>query len=228
MKCPYCNSDNREGAVYCEKCEMPLNMMTKKRTVRKQAPVQPEAVEPLFYEVCPNCGAALSDCTPIVKTTVTSSGGGYGLFSGCCGTILLGPLGLLCGLRKRTITSSSQTWWACRKCGKEFIEKEAATSYIDTAITGAATVTFMIAVIWQVIFAVIGFNRWVRDIALLTIAGVWIVLPEGIKEATGHTIKQLLTVEKRTSFYTRCVLFAFGSFLLGAVIGSKVMEYLLG
>lgn len=165
---------------------------------------------------------------PIVKTTVTSSGGGYGLFSGCCGTILLGPLGLLCGLRKRTITSSSQTWWACRKCGKEFIEKEAATSYIDAAITGAALATFMIAVIWQVIFAAIGYNRWVRDIALLIIAGVWIVLPEGIKEATGYTIKQLLTAEKRTNFYTRCVLFGFGSFLLGAVIGSKVMEYLLG
>ncbi len=228
MRCPYCDSDNCDDAVYCEKCEMPLNLIAKKRTVRKPVVVQSLDVKQSPYGSCPHCGAALTDCAPVVKTTITSSGGGYGFFSGCCGVILLGPLGLLCGLRKQNITSSAQTWWVCRKCGKEFIEKDAAIAFVDSAITGAATVTLIIAVIWQVIFAIIGFNRWVRDIALLMIAGIWIAIPEGIKESTGYTIKQLLTAEERTDFYKRCALYGVGSFLLGAVVGSKVMEYLLG
>lgn len=236
MKCPYCGSDNRDGAVSCEICEMPLNIRVKKRTVTKPNTTQSANMEQIMqsvnieqspYAACPHCGNSLRDCAPVSKTTVTSSGGGYGFFSGCCGTVLLGPLGLLCGLRKQNITSSSQTWWVCRKCGKEFIEKEAAKEVANTAITSAATTTLIIALIWQFVFAVIGYNRWVRDIAVLMIVGTWIALPEGIKESTGYAIKQLLTSEERKDFYKRCVLYAIGSFFLGAAVGGKVMEYFL-
>lgn len=238
MKCPYCDSDNRDDAVYCEKCEMPLKTLTRKRTATRPNNTrssniatkpnisQSSKIEQPPYVACPHCGAPLSDCTPISKTTVTSSGGGYGIFSGCCGMVLLGPLGLLCGLRKQNITSSSQTWWVCRKCGKEFIERESAKEVANTVITSAATTTLIVSLIWQFIFAVIGYSRWVRDIALLIIAGTWIVIPEGVKGATGYNIKQLLTSEERTDFYKRCVLYGIGSFVLGAVIGAKVMEYL--
>lgn len=111
MKCPYCGYENSEGAAICEMCEMPLQQLTRKRqhgrpetpqTQKADRPIRVHQLEEQF-EIpsvgCPNCGTSLCDCAPIVKTTVKSSGGGYGLFSGCCGTILLGPLGLLCGLR---------------------------------------------------------------------------------------------------------------------------------
>lgn len=235
MNCPYCGSNNRDDAVSCEKCEMPLNIKERKRPAAKPVATQPANVERNTqsidteqspYAVCPHCGTPLHDCTPVSKTTITDSGGGYGFFSGCCGTILLGPLGLLCGLRKRSITSSSQTWWLCKNCGKEFIEKESAKEVVNTSITGAATATLIIALIWQFIFALIGYNRWVRDIALLIIVGIWITLPEGITGATGYELKQLLTSEERKDFYKRCVLYAIGSFFVGAAVGGKVMQFI--
>ena len=130
-------------------------------------------------------------------------------------------------MKKRSITSSSQTWWICRNCAKEFIEKEVAKEVVNTSITGAATTTLIIALIWQFIFAFIGYNRWVRDIALLMIIGTWIALPEGIKESTGYAIKQLLTSEERKNFYKRCALYAIGSFFLGTAVGGKAMEFFL-
>ena len=235
MKCPYCGSDNHDDAVSCEICEMPLNIRTRKRPASRPTATQPSNmeqisqkidIEQLPYANCPHCGNLLHDCTPVSRTTVISSGGGYGFFSGCCGTILLGPLGLLCGLRKHSITSTSQTWWVCKKCGKEFIEAEAAKKVVEESITGAATTTCIISLIWQAVFAFIGYNRWVRDIALLIIAGTWIALPEGIKQSTGYDLKQLLTSEERKDFYKRCAFYGIIGFLLGAVIGGKAMDYL--
>lgn len=236
MNCPYCGSDNRDDAVSCEVCEMPLNIRPKQKSVAGPVTTQPsnaeqvtqsEDIEQSPYAACPHCGNPLHDCAPVPKTTVTTSGGRYGFFSGCCGTILLGPLGLLCGLRKQSITSSSQTWWVCRKCGKEFVEKKVAKELADKSITSAVITTLVISLIWQFIFAIIGFNRWVRDIAILMILGTWIALPEGIKESTGYAIKELLTPEERKEFYKKCVLYGIGSFFLGAFVGGKVMEYIL-
>lgn len=234
MKCPYCGSNNRDDAVSCIACEMPLNFRARKHSATRPLVTQPVnleqisqtiEIEPSSYACCPHCGSPLHDCAPVSKTHVTQSGGGYGFFSGCCGTILLGPLGLLCGLKRRTITSSSQTWWVCRKCGKEFIEKEAAKKVVDTSISNAATTTLVIALIWQFIFAVIGYNHWVRDIAILMIIGTWLALPEGIKESTGYAVKQLLNSDEQKDFYKQCALYGIGSFILGVVVGAKLMEF---
>jgi hypothetical protein len=50
------------------------------------------------------------------------SGGGYGFGSGCCGWILLGPIGFLCGFCGRRVRSSSKTrlFWLCKSCGHKF------------------------------------------------------------------------------------------------------------
>lgn len=61
---------------------------------------------------CPKCGSEH------VQFATTTSGGGFSFSNSCCGYILLGPLGLLCG----TIGSRSQTdeFWICHDCGHEF------------------------------------------------------------------------------------------------------------
>lgn len=69
---------------------------------------------------CPKCHS--SDLIPITETTTDVSGGGYGVGKGCCGWILFGPLGLLCGLcgsgvKTNTKTSTS---WVCKNCGHKF------------------------------------------------------------------------------------------------------------
>lgn len=239
MKCPYCDFENRDDAVSCEMCEMPLKQLTRKRPAFRPTATQsakperpPRIVHHEEYDVfptvgCPNCGTPLEGCAPIVKTIVKSSGGGYGLFSGCCGTILLGPLGLLCGLRKQNITSSNQTWWVCRKCGKEFIEKDAAKEVADSVITSSATTTGIITLVWQIVFDLAGYSDWVRDIALLMIAGTWMIVPERVKEATGYTIQQLLVHEERVEFYKKCVFYGVICFILGFAIGGAVLEFLL-
>lgn len=45
MKCPYCGSDNRDGAVSCEICEMPLNIRVRKRPAARSATKQPSNME---------------------------------------------------------------------------------------------------------------------------------------------------------------------------------------
>ena len=228
MRCPYCGSENRDDAVSCEICEMPLKQAPTRRPVARQNIARPTYEEPVFFGACPQCGAPLNDCTPVSKTSVKSSGGGYGLFSGCCGMVLLGPLGLLCGLKKQNITSSNLTWWVCRRCGKEFVEKETAKEIANSAITSASIRTFVIAAIWAFLFETIYFDTWVRNIALLAIAGIWGVMPTGIKEATGYTLKELFTAEERKSFYKQCAFYGIMALVLGLVICTKAIEFLLG
>lgn len=66
---------------------------------------------------CPRCGS--TDIEVVTETNGTTKGFGAG--KGCCGYIILGPIGLLCGLcgmgEGRTTTD---TYRICRKCGARF------------------------------------------------------------------------------------------------------------
>jgi tetratricopeptide (TPR) repeat protein len=68
---------------------------------------------------CNNCGS--DDLNSHTESDTEVSGGGYGCGSGCCGSILLGPIGLLCGLCGRDIKSETthRLYWVCRKCGNK-------------------------------------------------------------------------------------------------------------
>lgn len=238
MKCPYCGWDNPDEATVCEMCEMPLNLIEKQKPTSVRDSLQSPTSEQHRQRTynprerhldgigCPNCGMPMEGCTPLVKTTISSTGGGYGFFSGCCGMVLLGPFGLLCGLKGKRTTSSSQTWWACRKCGKEFLERDTAKEVMDTAIERNAGITFIICLIWEFLFTCYGYNAWVRNIAMLMIIGIWFGISGISTELTGYTIQQLFTNEERWNFYKRSALYAIGSFLLGIVIGAKVMQFL--
>lgn len=231
MKCPYCDSENQDNATCCEKCEMPLNLIREEnvrtpKPMKTPPPVMFSYEELLFQGGCPHCGAPYSDCVPLVKTTFSGSGG-YSLFSGCCGTVLLGPLGLLCGLRRQSFSSSNQTWWACRRCGKEFLERDVAVDVADSWTWKIAGITFVVSAIWAALTVFLGPNDWVRNIALLMIAGVWFGLPEIIAESTGYPFKQLLEGEERKSFYKKCVFWGLLAFFLGLKIGDSVMNFLI-
>ena len=73
---------------------------------------------------CPKCKSTDLQCMVSNQTTVSSTGGGYGVGKGCLGYLLLGPLGLLCGAcgSKQKITSENHqsTFWACKSCGEKF------------------------------------------------------------------------------------------------------------
>lgn len=61
---------------------------------------------------CPKCG---SENTQFCTST---SGRGFSTGKACCGTILLGPLGLLCGGIGSGV--STEEFWMCHNCGHRF------------------------------------------------------------------------------------------------------------
>ena len=91
----------------------------------------------------------------------------------------------------------------------------------------SVVMTGVIAIIWQVVFALAGYSRWVRNIALLAVAGTWMILPERVKEATGYTMQQLMVHEERVEFYKKCAFYGVIAFFIGTAIGGKGMEFLL-
>lgn len=63
---------------------------------------------------CPRCGSENIQFG-------TNTSGGYSKGKGCCGYILLGPIGLLCGGSK----TKTEEFWVCQKCGNKFTAKQA-------------------------------------------------------------------------------------------------------
>jgi len=61
---------------------------------------------------CPKCGSEH------IQYATKTSGGGFSAGNSCCGYILLGPLGLLCG----ACGSGTRTdeFWICQDCGTKF------------------------------------------------------------------------------------------------------------
>ena len=73
--------------------------------------------------ICPNCES--ENCHFVSQ--VHSSNGSF--LDGCCGFILLGPIGILCGLCGGG--ESTKEFWVCDQCGFKFqqgLEKDDAES----------------------------------------------------------------------------------------------------
>lgn len=62
---------------------------------------------------CPSCGS--DSCFPISETKTE----GIDVTSSCCGYIILGPIGILCGLCN-TGSSTTREYWKCGNCGRRF------------------------------------------------------------------------------------------------------------
>lgn len=65
---------------------------------------------------CPNCGGR--NCTLMTETTTKKDG--YSAADGCCGLVLFGPLGLLCGACGSGEETKTKTYWVCQNCGNKF------------------------------------------------------------------------------------------------------------
>lgn len=62
---------------------------------------------------CPKCGS--ENCFPITESETK----GFGAGNACCGYILFGWIGLLCGLCD-TGSTKIKTYWKCGNCGTNF------------------------------------------------------------------------------------------------------------
>lgn len=144
MFCMYCGTKNEDDYCYCKNCGKPLKSVPDEETLDKQpmelVPVDKEKREEdttnrtVHHSTtasppkicCPKCGAESGSCLSINKATTKTTGSNYNAGSGCCGMILLGPFGLLCGLcgAGKNTTTQNQTWWVCQQCGAEFQAKK--------------------------------------------------------------------------------------------------------
>lgn len=65
---------------------------------------------------CSKCGN--ENCQIITETS--SSGKDFSAGKGCCGALLLGPIGILCGACGKGKKITSTNYWVCSNCGNKF------------------------------------------------------------------------------------------------------------
>lgn len=66
---------------------------------------------------CPKCGSG--GCVPINETDTQYKG--FGVCKGLCGYLIMGPIGILCGLCGTGGKTKTRTFWVCPNCGKKFL-----------------------------------------------------------------------------------------------------------
>lgn len=65
---------------------------------------------------CPRCGSY--DIMPVSE--VSTKGKDFNASDACCGYLLCGPLGLLCGATGKGKQTTTTTYWMCKGCGNKF------------------------------------------------------------------------------------------------------------
>lgn len=82
---------------------------------------------------CPKCGS--ENLQTVVKTNVQTQGKNYSASQGCCGALMLGPFGLLCGTcgQGQQTTTTNTSMFACNDCGHEFKKREDLVKAVETA-----------------------------------------------------------------------------------------------
>lgn len=66
--------------------------------------------------ICQKCG---SDKCQVINE-VNTSGKDFSAGKGCCGAVLLGPIGILCGACGKGKKTTNTNYWVCNNCGAKF------------------------------------------------------------------------------------------------------------
>lgn len=117
-KCPFCGYDNSDRDTTCRRCGEDVNAFSDSDPI-KDSIDQEKVVKTIYKEEnkqedgkvrCPNCNS--TDIHFVTKADSEFDGS-----NACCGYILFGPLGLLCGL---TGKRENDTVRKCMNCNHEF------------------------------------------------------------------------------------------------------------
>lgn len=225
MYCPKCGKELPEGAQFCPHCGNSVNTPTVPpeaqdasghdqdilSTEQQTTTPEPQQVTPPVSneEVkCPKCGA--SGCVPQYKQNV--SGGGYGCCQGVLGSLILGPLGLLCGMCGRSVKTTNNLVWICPKCGHEFqvVTKESVVSnLINLVFGGEAVVAGLLMLLSGGFWTFVGLLELVCGLCAAIPAKI--ALPEDpltyITEEQEQKVKRCAVIVG--VFFVLCVLVAF-------------------
>ena len=179
--------------------------------------------------ICPFCGA--DNCQPMQKTTTETSVKGYGWGSGCCGMLLLGPFGLLCGLCGAGSKSktSSELWWTCMKCGKQHLALADGLKKWDNSVSMLLVSACMLGIFFLIVrYMELGIIGLILELGFVIAPPLGLCgLHEEVSEELGVPILDYLTPEqKKTSLWT--ALGAMAIVLIIGLFGLSILENILG
>ena len=236
MKCRICGADNTEGAKFCHNCGTALSDVQVSAEPRRGSNGNPaggpkNAGHERNDTICPFCQAA--DCQPMQKSTTEIKNQGYKWGSGCCGMLLLGPFGLLCGLcgTGSKIKTENELWWTCMKCGKQHLALADALKRREAVISGLP-----ISGLSMGIAAII--LRWLFDAGFFLSAVIIIAAALGLAIATSEAEKEIsqelgeplgryLTKEQK-DHESQMTLIAIGICAAVSLFGIPILNLLLG
>lgn len=125
MFCRKCGKEIFDNGEYCDDCK---NAVQKNELAKRR-------------KCCPKCKSRNLQIVTNTEYSSQTKGGGYSASKGCCGLILTGPFGLLCGAcgskSKTTITSKSTTVWNCLDCGNKFRDIADIEKDIESTLKGS-------------------------------------------------------------------------------------------
>ena len=103
MYCKQCGRNNPDDNTYCTGCGAPLKDVVY---------VVPDG----GGVTCPNCGSHNCQVINEVHTTGTDFSGG----KACCGYLLFGWIGILCGMCGSGKKVHNTNYWVCNNCGRKW------------------------------------------------------------------------------------------------------------
>lgn len=180
--------------------------------------------------VCAFCGSTAME--PMQKNITKIKTGGYNVESACCGTCLLGPFGLLCGLigngSKTSITN--ETWWVCKNCGKQHISHSTALEKVELAMNGLWGNALLGGAICScfLYWAISGRLTAVLAVLLSSI-GIPLIIAgsqyDAISKELGYSVADIMDTDKRKS-YALVLLGCMGLFAAAMLFVVPVLERL--
>ena len=120
MYCTKCGNPMTENELYCTRCgarsENQAATVTPVYSNETPASTQKYGQNNIPRNRCPKCGSESLQMINDMKT----SGKDFSGTKGCCGAILLGPIGLLCGACGKGKQVETTHIWVCNYCGNRW------------------------------------------------------------------------------------------------------------